>query len=80
MNLLTLLHSCSNLYKIKKRLVRIHSHGGECEGDLSSGTLRRVLSQKLANVSEMLTASIIRAMGLHDATSRKTFILKKSFR
>jgi hypothetical protein len=35
------------------------SHGGDCEGDLS-GMLRRVVWLKFTDVSEVLTAAIIR--------------------
>jgi hypothetical protein len=38
------------------------SHGGEYEDGLSSGSLRRVVWYKFTDVSEMLAASIFRAM------------------
>jgi hypothetical protein len=33
------------------------SHGGECEDDLSSGLLRRVVCKKFTDISEVLTAT-----------------------
>jgi hypothetical protein len=42
------------------------SHGGKYEVDLSSGMLRRVVSYKLADVSEVLSVSNMRAISPDD--------------